>query len=137
MEPIDCKVVIRNLNGTDSTELNQYSYNDSVTHSDRLSFQVQIEKNQTPFTVTNLYTVHTGVFNYQPKNYDWIIIIIANSKSLCKVDNEYIFDKDSWSFLIEEFYLDYDDELDKLIPESHTIQCLHFDGFRKTTLKHP
>ena len=36
----------------------------SFTYSDRLSFQVQIEKKQTPFTETKLYTEHTPVFTF-------------------------------------------------------------------------
>ena len=71
LEPTECKTSIQNPNGTDSTELNQHFYNSSLNYFDRLSFQVQIEKKQTSFTVTNLNTVLIGVFNYQTNNYDW------------------------------------------------------------------
>ena len=60
----------RNPNGTDSAELNQNSNNGSFAYFDKLTFQAQIEKKQTPFTVTKLNTVHAGVFTYQPNNYD-------------------------------------------------------------------
>ena len=69
LDPNDCKNVIRNLNVMDSAELNKYSCNGSFTYFDRLSFQVQIEKKQTPFSVTKLNTVHTGVFTHQPNKY--------------------------------------------------------------------
>ena len=39
----ECKNTIRNLNATDSAELNQYFYNGSFIYFDRLIFQVQIE----------------------------------------------------------------------------------------------
>ena len=71
LNPNDCKTIVRNLNGTDNAELNQYTYNGSFTYFDRLSFPVQIQKNQTLFTVTKLNTVHTGVFTYQPNTIDW------------------------------------------------------------------
>ena len=68
--PIESKNFVRNLNGTDNAELNQYSQNGSFTYFDRLSFQVQINKKQTSFTVTKLNTLHTGVFTYRQKNSD-------------------------------------------------------------------
>ena len=57
--------------------------------------------------------------------------------SLCKIENKYLIDKDSWSIILEETSLDYDDKFDKLILEGHTLLCLHSDGFWKPTLKHP
>ena len=103
------KKTIRNHNGTDSAELNQYACNGSFSYFDRLSFQLQIEKKQTPFTVTNLNTAHTGVFTYQPDECDWITGT-ANLKSRCKDDREYLSDKDSWWLKIQESSLDYDDK---------------------------
>ena len=83
----ECDNFFRNLNSTDSAELNQKFLNRNVTYFHRMRFQVQIEKKRTPFTVTVLDTVHTGVFTYQPKSYDWITRT-ANSKSRCKDDQE-------------------------------------------------
>ena len=71
--------------------------------------------------------VHTGVFTYQPNNYDWITST-AKSKSICKDDQENLIDKDSLPLLIEEISLGYDAKLDNLIFEGH-IPCLHYDGF--------
>ena len=80
--PNERKKNFRNLNVTDSTELYQCFYNGFFANSERLSFHVQIEKKQMPFTVIKLNTVHTGVFCYQPNNYDWITST-KNSKSRC------------------------------------------------------
>ena len=128
--------IIQNLNGTDSAKLNQNSYNGFSTHFERMSFQVQTEMKQPPFTVTKKNTVHTGVFTRQPKNYDWINST-ANSNSRCEEDQESFFDKSSWSLINEEISLDYDDKLQKLILEGQTLPCLHSDDFCKPTPKHP
>ena len=77
-----------------SAELNYYSYNGSVTFFDTLSFQVQNGRKHTPFTLTKLNTVHTGVLPYQSKNYEWIAST-ANSKSRSEGDQELLFEKDS------------------------------------------
>ena len=115
--------------------MNQYFYNGSFICFDRLSFQVQNEKNQTPFTLNKLNTVHNGVFTYQPNNCD-SIMNTAKAKSKCKDDQEYLMDKDSWSLVFEELFLDYDDNLDKQILECHTLPYLHSDAFCKRTLQH-
>ena len=124
LDPAECKFSFRNLNGLDSAEINQYSNKGAFTFFDRLTFEVQIEKRQTPFTVINLNTVNTGVFTYQPKNYDWITST-ETLKSVCRVDNQYLIDKDGWSKKFKEISLDYDDEPDKLIFGGHTLPCLH------------
>ena len=63
LNPIDYKNIIRNLNGTDSAERNQFNQKGSFTYFDRLSFHVQNEKKHFPFSVTKLNIVHTGVFS--------------------------------------------------------------------------
>ena len=80
-------------------------------------------------------TVHTGVFTCQPKKYDWVTSI-GMPKSRCKNDNEYLIDNDSWSVIYEDISLDYDNELDKLILESHTFY-VYTDGVCKPTWNHP
>ena len=69
-------------------------------------------------------TVYIGLFTYQP-NIDDDITSTANLKSRCKVGQEYVFDKDGWSLIIEDITLDYDDKIDKLLLEYHTFPCLH------------
>ena len=100
----------------------------SLTYFDGLIFQVQFSKKQTPFTVTKKNIICTGVFTYQLHIYD-CITTCANLKSRCKGVNVYLFDKDSWSLIIEEVSLDYDDRLDKLILEGYTLPYLHSGGF--------
>ena len=114
-------------------EKNQFSYNGSSNHFDELSFPVQIEKKQTPFTVTNTNTIDNGVFTNQANNYDWITST-ANSKSGYKDDQEYLIDKYFWS-VFNEVSPDQYEKLDKLLLGSHTLLCLHSDGLCKPTLK--
>ena len=104
LDPQKCKNIIRNLNCTDTAELNHDSYIGSFTSFDRLSFPVEIEEKLAPFTVTKLNTVHTGVLAYQPNNNYWFTST-ANSKPKCEDDAENLIDKDSWSLLIEEISL--------------------------------
>ena len=70
LDPNECKHCVQEPNGTDIAELNQNSYNGSSTNFDRLSFQIQVEKIQTPFTVTKLNTIQNGAFSYQPSKYN-------------------------------------------------------------------
>ena len=81
-------------------------------------------------------TVHTGVFTLQTIIND-LCFSNQNSKSRCKDDQEYLFDKISWSLIFAEMSLDYDDTLDKLILERHTLQCWQSNAFCKPALKHP
>ena len=68
LDPNECKILIRNFNGTQSAELKHCSPNASFIFFDRLNFQLQIAKKQFPFTVTKLITVLGGVFAYQYNN---------------------------------------------------------------------
>ena len=128
LDPDYCEVNIGNFNGMDSAELDQHFYNGFCIFSDGLSFQVQIDKNQLSFTVTELNTVHFGVFTYQLYNYDWVVKTLL-SKSRCKDDKIYRVDNDIWSLKNEEIYLNCDDSLDKLFLEGHTFTCLQSVAF--------
>ena len=68
--------------------------------------------------------------------YDWLTSV-ANSKSRCRDDKDYFFDKGSWSIINGKISMDYHDKLDKVMLEGHTFPCLHSDGFCKPTLMHP
>ena len=62
--PIDCSIIIREHNGTDSLELDQCFFLGFSIYFDRLNFQFQIEKKQTHFTVSKLIlyiSVHSSV----------------------------------------------------------------------------
>ena len=69
LDPNECKNFVRDLNGTDSAERNQYAYDGSFIYLDRLSFQVQIEKktnsidcNQTEYCTYWCLHISTKIF---------------------------------------------------------------------------
>ena len=133
---IESKIFLPNLRGTDSAELNPYFHIGSFTYFDGPSPRVHTEKKQTLFTVTMLKILHTGMFIYQPINYDWITSI-ANSKLLCLYGQKYLTDRDSCSLIIAEISMDYDAKLDKILLEGHYPPYLFLIIFWKMTPKHP
>ena len=72
LNPKERRNVIRDFRVRDSSELNQYPCGSFFFYFDQLKFQVQIEKEQIPFTVAKLNAVYNGVFTYQTTKYDWI-----------------------------------------------------------------
>ena len=51
LDPLECKNLIRHLNGTDNKILNNLNYNKTFTLLEDHYFQEQLERFQTPFTV--------------------------------------------------------------------------------------
>ena len=102
-----------------------------------MRYHVQIEKEQIPFTVAKLNTVRPGSFTYQPTEKHWITGPEKNSKSRCSEYQDYLIDHDNWSIIFEEISLDYDDEMNSIILEGHSIPCLHSDGCCQPALNHP
>ena len=58
-------------------------------------------------------------------------------KAVCWDRYEYIIEKDSWSLIVKEIEITYDDKVNKLIYHGHTLPCLHDDGFCKPTILTP
>ena len=54
LDPIECKIMIRCLNATDSKELNNYNIQSSFSLFDDSNYQNKIERIQTPFRVKKL-----------------------------------------------------------------------------------
>ena len=72
IDPIECKNLIRYLNGTNSPELNNYNYFQVLTFFDDVSFQRKIEQHPTPFKVKKLNTLATGIFTYDVSDKNWM-----------------------------------------------------------------
>ena len=126
---------IRNPNGMDSAEVNQISYNSYCTCFSRLNYQKATGKHRTFFTVKNW--VH-HILVHSPF---YLVILpgienklIAKTKSKCLEKQEHLFDEDSWSIVVQEFFPDFDDEQHKLISEGHTVPCFYSDVFWKPSL---
>ena len=60
LDPLECKNLIRRLNGTDNKILNNFNYNKIFTLLEDHCFQEQLERFQTPSTVYQFNKVYTG-----------------------------------------------------------------------------
>ena len=138
IDPTECKNAIRLLNGTDSPQLNAYNNNDSFTYFKDIKKQRTLETqgHQPPFRVTKLNSLHYGTFTYIP-NSQLIPNYNHGIESVCWDRYEYVIEKDSWSLIIREVELTYDDKKNTLIYNGHILPCLHDDGFCKPTILTP
>ena len=59
LEPLECKNIIRHLNGTNDKILNNLQYNKTFT-----ILEERLEQYQTPFTVYQLNKMYTGTFTF-------------------------------------------------------------------------
>ena len=87
---IECKKTIRNLNGTDSAELSQYSYNGSFTDYDRRSFQFQNGKKKTPFTVTKMNTVDMAISSINPIFMTGLLLLQNRTQDVKMIKNIFL-----------------------------------------------
>ena len=91
LDPLECKNIIRHLNGTNDKILNNLQYNKFFTFLEDHYFQERLEHYQTPFTVYQLNRMYTGTFTFMPADKNWIydptqnpyitVLLITNSKS--------------------------------------------------------
>ena len=80
------------------------------------------KKQQISFTVTKLKFVQTGVFTNQPTEQNGKTCPFITE--LGRLDEQdWFFEKDSWSLFIEGIFLVYANEHDDLILEGHTFPC--------------
>ena len=66
VDPVECKNIIRHLNGTNDKILNNLHCNKSFTLLEDHYFQERLEQYQTPFTVYQLNKMYTGTFTFTP-----------------------------------------------------------------------
>ena len=91
LDPLECKNIIRHLNGTKYQILNNLHYNKTFTLLEDHYFQERLEQYQTPFTVCQLnkmYTVHLHLCLSIKTGYMTLlktriitVLLITNSKS--------------------------------------------------------
>ena len=92
LDPVECKNIIRHLNGTNDKILNNLHYNKTFTLLEDHYFQERLEQYQTPCTVYQLNKKFTGTFTFMPADKNWIYdptqnpyyncaLLITNSKS--------------------------------------------------------
>ena len=129
LNPTECKLQIRFLNGTSNPELNLYNHSQSFTYFDDFNYQNAVEAAQGPFRVTKIGTSQYGRYTYHRSNEKWIPDKDYNPYSKCPGGNEQRIQVDDWHVNIREVTLTYDDKQNKMIYNGHILPCTHADGF--------
>ena len=137
LDPLECKNIIRHLNGTDNKILNNLNYNKTFTLLEDHYFQEQLERFQTPFTVYQFNKMYTGTFTYMPADKTWIYDPLRNPYYNCPAHHQFEVNLVSWRLAISEIELTYDDTQNFMIIDGHTLPCYFADGFCKPTTKTP
>ena len=89
-----------------------------------------------PFRITKLNTFHYGAFAWIT-NFQLVKNSTPKEKAVGWYRYEYIIEKGSWSLIVKEIELSYDDKDTKLIFDGHKLPCLMDDGFCKPTILTP
>ena len=137
LDPLECKNIIRHLNGTNDKILNNLNYNKTFTLLEDHYFQERLEQYQTPFTVYQLNKMYTGTFTFMPADKNWIYDPTKNPYHNCPAHHQFEVNLVSWRLEISEIELTYDDTSNDMIIDGHTLPCYFADGFCKPTTKTP
>ena len=137
LDPLECKNLIRHLNGTDNKILNNFNYKRTFTLLEDHYFQEQLERYQTPFTVYQFNKMYSGTFTYMAPDKNWIYDPLRNPYHNCPAHHQFEVNLVSWCLAISEMELTYDDTQNVMIIDGHTLPCFFADGFCKPTTKTP
>ena len=137
LDPLECKNLIRHLNGSDNEILNNFNYNRTFTLLEIHYFQEQLERFQTPFTVYQFNKMYTGTFTYMSADKNWIYDPLRNPFHNCPAHHQFEVNLVSSRLAIPEVELTYDDTQNGMLIDGHTLPCYFADGFCKPTTKTP
>ena len=137
LDPLECKNIIRHLNGTNDKILNNLHYNKTFTLLEDHYFQERLEQYQTLFTVYRLNKMYTGTFTFMSADKNWIYDPTQNPYHNCPAHHQFEVNLVSWGLEISEVELTYDDTSNDMIIDGHTLPCYFADGFCKPTTKTP
>ena len=137
LDPLECKNLIRHLNGTNNKILNNLNYNKTFTLLEDRFFQERLEQYQTPFTVYQLNKMYTGTFTFMPADKNWMYDTTKNPYHKCPAHHQFEVNLVSWRLEISEVELTYNDTANVMIIDGHTLPCYFADGFCKPTTKTP
>ena len=135
LDPLECKNIIRHLNGSNDKILNNLHYNKTFTLLEDHYFQERLEQYQTPFTVYQLNKFYTGTLTFMPADTNWIYDPTQNPYHNCPAHHQFEVNLVSWRNEISEIGLTYDDTANVMIKNGHTLPCYFADGFCKLTTK--
>ena len=136
LDNTECKRAIPHLNGTNNPQLDAFSYTNSFTFFNDVQNQRLLETKQPPFRITKLNTFHYGAFAWIA-NSQLVLNSTLKENAICWNRSEYNIEKDSWSLIVKENEINYDDKDNKFIYHGHTLPCLHDDGVCKPTILTP
>ena len=122
LDPVECKNIIRHLNGTNDKILNNLQYNKTFTLLEDHYFQERLEQYQTPFTVYQLKCIQ-GTFTFMPADKNWINDPTQNPYHNCPAHHQFEVNLVSWRLEISEVELTYDDTSNDMIIDGHTLNC--------------
>ena len=137
LDPLECKNMIRHLNGTDNKILNIFSYNKTFKLLEDHYIQEKLEQYQTPFTVHQLNKMYTGTFTFMPADKTWIYDTSRNPYHNCPAHHQFEVNLVSWRLEVSEIELTYDDTENVMIIDGYNLPCYFADGFCKPTTKTP
>ena len=137
LDPSECKIIIRHLNGTNDKKMNKLQHNKTFTLLKDHYFQERIEQYQTPFTVYQLNKMYTGTFTFMPADKNWIYDPTQNPYHNCPAHHQFEVNLVSWRYEISEIELTYDDTANVMSIDGHTLPCYLADSFCKPTTKTP
>ena len=135
LDPLECKNIIRHLNGTNDKILNNLHYNKTFPLLEDHYFQEPLEQNQTPFTVYQLNKMYTSTFTFMPADKNWIYDPTQNPYHNCPAHHQFEINLVSWRLEISEVEFTYVDTSNDIIIDGHTLPCYFADGFCKPTTK--
>ena len=129
--------MIRDLNATDSNELNNYILQSSFSFCDDSDYQKQIEQVQKPFRVKKLNAWHIGTFLYNQNYQDWIVNFSQNHYSRCRSDREHLITRKIRQLRITNAEITYDNRNNQMIHDGYILPCYLSNGFCKPTTRTP
>ena len=96
LDPLECKHIIRHLDGTNNKILNNLHYNKTFTLLKDHCFQERLEQSKTPFTVYQLNKMYTGTFTFMPADKYWIYDPTQNPYHNCPAHHQFDVNLVSW-----------------------------------------
>ena len=135
LDPLECKNIIRHLNGTNDKILNNLHYNKTFTLLEDHYFQERLEQYQTLFTVYQLNKMYAGTFTFMPANKTRIYDPTQNPYHNCPSHHQFEVNLVSWRLEISEVELTYDDTSNDMIIYGHTLPCYFAYGLCEPTTK--
>ena len=131
LDHLECENIIRHLNGTNITILNNFNYNITFTLLEGHYFQQGLEQYQTLFTVYQVKKMCTCTFTFMPADEYWFYDPSDNPYHNCNAHHQFEANLVSWHSEVSEI------EVSVMIIDGNNLPCYFADDFCKPTTKTP